>query len=890
MSDPITGIPSQFTNAVASQYRLEREIGVGGMATVYLAEDLKHHRKVALKMLHAELSAVLGPERFLKEIELTASLQHPHILPLFDSGSADGLLYYVMPYVEGESLRARLDRETQLPVPEAVRIATEVASALDYAHRRGVIHRDVKPENILLHDGSALVADFGIALAVEQARGRRMTQTGISLGTPQYMSPEQAMGERAITARSDISSLGVVTYEMLTGAPPFVGPNAQAITSQVLTEDPVPPAQRRRNVPANVDAAVRTALEKLPADRFGTGSEFAAALASPTTSMLPSAASVARRTDRRLLVVAAMAVVAIVAAVWGWTRAAAVSHLARAAATSRRPWLASLAFPDSADPIGPFAISPDGSRLVYVARGRQGTQLWVRDADALDPRPLAGTDSARYPAVSPNGSRIAFIVGHSLRLVSPGGGPVTTVTDSLLTLSPIEWADNDHVLLTSRRGITTVPVRGGAWQRLTTIDTVAREVFHTSSSALPGSRAILFTVIPRNYGDNARFQIAVSDPTTGAHTALTPGFWARYVEPGYLLVVRPDSALVAMPFDVRTRRVTGAAVTLASSVTVNEGGFPLIAVARTGQLVFEAGSATAARVSLARVSLSGQSALVDSTWAGEIEEIAASPDGLRAAITMNFGTWDIQVRDLRTGGASRITIPGATAGYPAFTTDGARLYFAANNSSQGTIYEAIVGNVASPRAIVRDTVMNLGEPVPSPNGRVLYYVKFRGGRSDIYAHALDRPSVADWPVITTQARQRSPTPSPDGRWLAYVSDESGRAEVYVRYADTARTERWTISTDGGRAPRWSRDGHELFYITGDSLISAEVSTAPDFFVRSRRALFSLAPFSNRRGQYDVLPGTQGFLMLAKRDTGSTRPRAVFVDQWQSLLTSAVSGR
>jgi len=187
------------------------------MATVYLAEDLKHHRKVAIKVLHAELSAILGPDRFLKEIELTANLQHPHILPLFDSGSADGLLYYVMPYVEGETLRGRLERERQLPIASAVRIACEVADALEYAHKRGVVHRDIKPENILLHDGRALVADFGIALAVQQAGGERMTQTGLSLGTPQYMSPEQAMGERNIDARTDIYALGAVTYEMLAG-------------------------------------------------------------------------------------------------------------------------------------------------------------------------------------------------------------------------------------------------------------------------------------------------------------------------------------------------------------------------------------------------------------------------------------------------------------------------------------------------------------------------------------------------------------------------------------------------------------------------------------------------------------------------------------------------
>jgi sugar lactone lactonase YvrE len=264
--------------SLADRYRIERELGSGGMATVYLAEDLKHDRKVALKVLRPELAAVLGAERFLSEIKTTANLQHPHILPLFDSGEADGFLFYVMPYVEGETVRDRLHREKQLPVDDALRIATEVASALDYAHRRGIVHRDIKPENILLHDGSALVADFGIALAASMAGGSRMTETGMSLGTPHYMSPEQAMGEREITARSDVYALGCVLYEMLLGEPPFTGPTAQAIVAKVMSEKPAGLVARRARIPPEVEEAVLTALEKLAADRFGSAAEFAAAL------------------------------------------------------------------------------------------------------------------------------------------------------------------------------------------------------------------------------------------------------------------------------------------------------------------------------------------------------------------------------------------------------------------------------------------------------------------------------------------------------------------------------------------------------------------------------------------------------------------------------------
>src|SRR5690348_9960031 len=248
------------------------------MATVYLAHDLKHGRKVAIKVLRRELAAVIGAERFLREIETIAGLQHPHILGLIDSGEVNGTAYYVMPFVEGESLRDRLMREKQLPIGDAVRIASEAAAALDYAHRHGVIHRDVKPENILLHDGAALVADFGIALAASKAGGDRMTETGMSVGTPQYMAPEQAMGERDITARADIYALGATTYEMLAGVPPFTGPTAQAIVAKVVASEPEPLTALRKTVPPHVDDAVLTALEKIPADRFASASAFARAL------------------------------------------------------------------------------------------------------------------------------------------------------------------------------------------------------------------------------------------------------------------------------------------------------------------------------------------------------------------------------------------------------------------------------------------------------------------------------------------------------------------------------------------------------------------------------------------------------------------------------------
>jgi dipeptidyl aminopeptidase/acylaminoacyl peptidase len=419
--------------ALAGRYRFDvdehgtaRLLGAGGMATVYLARDLRHDRAVAIKVLRPELAAVIGAERFLSEIRTTANLQHPHILPLFDSGEADSFLFYAMPFVEGESLRDRLNREKQLPIGDAVRIATEVASALDYAHRHGVIHRDIKPENILLHDGRALVADFGIALAASKA-GTRMTETGMSLGTPQYMSPEQAMGERELDARSDVYALGCVTYEMLSGEPPFSGPTAQAIVAKVMTAEPVNLATLRKSVPWHVADAVHTALQKLPADRFASAAEFAKALTDGSGAARRPAHTAGRGASRRLWptsgtgVLLAVAIGAALGGVWLGRRGSLPDpglQLAR-----------QLTFDGN---VTTAAITADGKSLAYVTDDCLGQvnvcnlTLRVRDVDGTQSLAIAKS-WRQFTRVkwSPDGSRLAI-------LGSPDSAPAAVyVTDKL---------------------------------------------------------------------------------------------------------------------------------------------------------------------------------------------------------------------------------------------------------------------------------------------------------------------------------------------------------------------------------------------------------------------------------------------------------------------------
>jgi serine/threonine protein kinase len=445
----MTDASSRLATALADRYRIERELGAGGMATVYLAHDLKHDRKVAIKVLKPELAAVIGAERFLREIKTIANLQHPHILGLIDSGEVQGTAYYVMPFVEGESLRDRLQREKHLPIADAVRIATEVATALDYAHRHGVIHRDIKPENILLHDGTALVADFGIALAVSTAGGStRMTETGMSLGTPHYMSPEQAMGERTITARSDVYALGAITYEMLVGDPPFTGSTAQAIVAKVMTAEPASLTAQRKSVPPSVEDAVLTALEKLPADRFASAAAFAAGLngqASPRSAR-PRPNAPTRSSIRPAAILGALVIGAIAFGVGRWWQSR--SGPAQLSIIQRT-------FRDEA--IFNARFGPDGQTIVYSAIQDSVPNLFIIRPDYPAPTSmdLPGT---QLLSISSKGEMAVLVraefVRHrlfqgTLAQIPIGGGAPREILDSV---READWSPDGTQLAVIREG------------------------------------------------------------------------------------------------------------------------------------------------------------------------------------------------------------------------------------------------------------------------------------------------------------------------------------------------------------------------------------------------------------------------------------------------------
>ncbi len=530
------------------------------MATVYLARDLKHDRNVALKVLKPELGAVLGVERFLAEIKVTANLQHPNLLPLFDSGEANGLLFYVMPFVEGETLRARLDREKQLPVDEAVRVATAIAGALAYAHERGVIHRDLKPENILLQAGQPVIADFGIALAVSNAGGARVTQTGLSLGTPQYMSPEQATGDRTIDARSDIYSLSAMTYEMLVGDPPHVASTAQAIVAKLITEQPPSVQVARPTVGDAVAYAIERELEKLPADRWSSATEFAETLrgrlstgatrartrASGVTSN--GIASAPRVVRWALGGVSLLAVAGVAAAAWFATRTA----------PAPQPAVFPVVLPESVTvttmPYLKFAISPDGSALVIVGDRIGGPRaLYLRRLTDPVATLVQGTDSTmEIPTFSPDGQWLLFRKGttDTNRLVRV---PATGVTPQLVSDSgtfSTSWGDGDVIVVRRGSGLHRTTSTGGALRLLAQPDS-ARKIFRFDwPHVLPGGAHALLT-LNSNLSEQGR--LAVVSLADGSIEELDiVGSNAQFVAADRIVYGAPSGLVMTAPFSLRT--------------------------------------------------------------------------------------------------------------------------------------------------------------------------------------------------------------------------------------------------------------------------------------------------------------------------------------------------
>lgn len=795
----------RITTALDSRYRITRQVGIGGMATVFLAHDVRHERDVAIKVLHPDLAAALGAERFLAEIKTTAKLQHPHILPLLDSGEAGGLLYYVMPYVDGESLRQRLERETQLAVDDAVRIAREVLSALDYAHRHGVVHRDIKPENILIHEEQALVADFGIALAVKAAGGARMTQTGLSLGTPAYMAPEQAMGERAIDGRADIYAAGAVLYEMLVGEAPFTGPTVQAIVARVMTESPRPVTGQRKSVPQNVNAAVLRSLEKLPADRFHSAAEFSAALGSASFETRASEQSPAAQWKSKswlapkALIPWAVAAMAILAALFVKTKD-------RGADASDKPLHLAIDLPSSYE-LQPgeaeaMAISNDGMTIAFGAVLGDRNQIILRRLDQdlfrVVPGSLGVTGSVEF---SRDGKWLAFATARKLFKAPVAGGPPTALAES--RWGQMAWVGSEAIVYVKDydTGLYRVSADGRDSATLTKPDRNKGELGHWWPQILPDGDHVLFT----NYTTPAgRSKIEVLSLKSGKRQIVFEGgYFGRYVA-GHLLYMK-NSALMSAPFDLSGFRVQGAAVPVDLDVEVNEpSGWSAFAVAPNGTLVYRTDALRSVRLAWSD-DAGNEVAAIDS--AGRFTEFAVSPNARKLGLVLDGDVWTFDTeRHLFT----RLTESEQLERSPMFSPDGKDVYYQ-RDVPQYDVFKRSADGSGSEQLVLTSPYDKFATSI-SPDGRVLLFNEAGKDGNDIFTTSASSPQMPGTLLIGGRGSQNNPHFSPDGTWIVYTSDESGRNEVYVSPYPVGRgPARQQVSTSGGDYANWGADGRTLYY-------------------------------------------------------------------------------
>ena len=895
----------RLASALAARYRIERELGAGGMATVYLAHDLKHDRLVAVKVLKPELAAVLGADRFVVEIKTTASMSHPHILPLFDSGSADGFLFYVMPYIDGETLRDKLDRETQLGIEDAVRIAREVLEALEYAHARGVIHRDIKPENILMQGGRPMIADFGIALAVSAAAGGRMTETGLSLGTPHYMSPEQATAEKEITGRADIYSLASVLYEMLTGEPPHMGNSAQQIIMKIITEQPQPVTRFRKSVPRNVADAVAKALEKLPADRFASAKTFSDALGNPAFAVVTgndesNAAAGAHPRVRGASVRVRAGYWAIGAGVGALATAAAFVLLRAAPASPAVVRFELSTAPNvvlnlRSNDAAPFAISPDGTTIVFATLdtlGRLG-ELHRRRIGEISSTPIVGTLGAFAPFFSPDGRWIGFTTRDlTLRKVSLAGGPpITLATNVQAGEAGASWGDDGFIVYTSaRRTMSRISSTGGVPELLSAPDANGGALHWPF--VMPGGKTILFERC--GSGQCLSTDLVSFDSRTKAMTVVVPGATRGWFLPtGELIYASREGVLYAVSFDATRGTVRGEASAVLDGIGKAAKYGYMLAVSASGAMIYLPEARSAGR-QLVEADRTGKESVLHPDFA-DYNAPRYSPTRDRIAVARATGAGSqIVVYDVASRTLAQLTTEGSNI-RPSWSADGSRVaFYSSRNDIQDLYWMAADRSTPAERVVDGDDTRNSSTTSWSRDGA---WIVFDGIASDatfrdenIFAvgTGTDRKRKT---LVATTANEETGEVSPDGKWLAYVSDEGGQNQVYVR-PFMREGGRWLISDGVGSTALWASNS-ELVYgdVRRRQMMSVTLELGTSVRVTSRTALFSAVPYSEFRqgaADFDVSRDGQRFLMLREAVKPDERQAPIVTLHWADEIRRRIA--
>jgi serine/threonine-protein kinase len=845
---------SRLNAALEGRYRIERKLGEGGMATVYLADDLRHERKVALKVLKPELAAVVGGERFLAEIKTTANLQHPHILPLFDSGEADGFLFYVMPYIEGETLRDRIDRERQLPVEDAVQIATVMADGLDFAHRKGVIHRDIKPANVLLLDGKPVISDFGIALAVSTGGGARLTETGLSLGTPHYMSPEQATGDLNVGPATDIYALGCVLYEMLVGEPPFTGSTPQAILGRIITGE-VPSARAERaSVPANVDAAIASVLEKVPADRPRTALEFSRALSdSAYRHGTTQAAGASAGWDNRSRGLAGLCVLLAVACIALWTAGRSTPDSGGAAAQVGLRF--SVALPESENQLPTVRVGPDGT-LATAVDGRIHVKRPHDDHFVpIEHDPLVFFSTFEF---SPDGQSIIYsgrgaLSDRGVYRVGIGGGAVTPlargVAASTLHVGEGPWI---YVARVADSGLSRVASLGG-----TTEDLVRMPFGALLLSLLPGDVPLLRWPSEVEAGT---YRLVAYQPDSGEIITIQEGVEEAVWSPTGHLVYREtgESVVYAVPFDPSGLVITGQPVPVLSDAY-------RMAISSSGLMVFSSVPARRSGNAHSLVARDGSRVLLRHRPSphpdGEL-----SPAGDRLVFLLGDR---LMLFDLDLGTQTTLLQGLAGAHNPTWSPSGEQVVV--NGTLDGEPGIFLVSSDADGSSTLPEEVFTRGSfgQISGWADETTLLTSFfpGGGNSDILAvnRGGERRTLlgADW-------QETSAGLSPDRRWLAYVAWEDGSARAYARsWPDLEHPTQLSEPDRPVGANRrttdpvvfWSADSRTAYYLDEDgSVIRADLDVVDGSLVVLERTAVPL-PLQPGDDVRQMHPDGERFLVM-----------------------------
>jgi len=853
-------------------YEIVGMIGSGGMGEVYRARDTRLERTVAIKVLQGDLA--LSPEtrqRFDREARIISSLNHPHICTLYDVGHQDGMDYLVMEYLEGESLADRLQRGA-LPLPEITKIGMEIADALDRAHRQGLVHRDLKPGNIVLTKGGAKLLDFGLArmTGLEEAprslssptMSRPLTAEGTIVGTFQYMAPEQLEGAET-DARSDIFSFGSVLYEMASGRRAFEGKSQASLIAAILREVPAPISSIRDVIPPAVERVILRCLEKNPDDRYQTARDVLLdlkwAAEAGSRAGIPAPIAARRKHRERLAWSLAGAGLAAALLLGGFT------------VMNRPPQPVPLRF-FAPTPKGILLndtpkVSPDGKYVAYNASDSTGRScIWIRPLGSLTAEIVPGTDNARRPFWSPDSRYLGFMQDGKLRKVAAQGGPPQTICESQ-SAGDGTWSRQGVILFdgSPTDSIRMVNAGGGTPRAATTIDHARGEVGSAWPHFLPDGRHFLFLGLGNRPDDTT---LKVGDTRSTKVVILAHGAFSRieYVQPGYLLFAR-DRSLLAQPFDASRLRLTGDAFPVVDDVAVGGGvGSNADFSSSATTLVFRGGAA-GRRMHLVWVDRAGKT-LQEFGQPGEYYNVALAPDGRRVAATYGQENTDIWIVDPARSVNTRFTFDAGGDYTPVWSPDGSKIAFMSDRTTPTGIYIKQSSGAGAEslrfRLPVRASVTGW-----SRDGRFLVGIARQPNTTwDIWIFPLDG-TRQPYPFVSGPTADVEPSISPDSRWIAYSSNESGRSEIYIQPLDGSGG-KLQVSNQGGRDPHWRADGREMFYIApGGDVTAVDVTLGATLALGTPHRLFrqALDQIDPTGHYFDV--SADGQRLLVRRDLDAT---------------------